>query len=400
MSDSTSEMVVSGSSLSNEIGNLNPQSDFFENMKSLMLLGQQQILVTQQALGDLASSVRTEVKKFNNKLDNMQSKVEDVESKVEDVTESVENINSRLDTILKTGNGGRFTTPEGQKLYPLLPYMFNGERGICGWVPVDFTDDDGTDHSVVVLSVRMTEYIMTETASMGYLKNYIPNFLRSFSRFNDGRKPSMNEFIRIMIRTPFKCYVLGKNGRTFTFKNNEDNYILMDAEYWKKLMNDIVAFFPDASKTIPVPEKKIPMNAMTQRWSLVATSGKDSRTPAISNLMDCRLSFDERMHMPACGVPWWREAYESGAAKYFGMPMENQGQELKHVVNGVYCSEGEWVRTFDETLSVLQEFDESSSDEEDEEVVCDKKGKGKRRAKSNKGGARKKRSTEVDMLGR
>ena len=400
---SQGDFELASTSASNSISALNPHADFLENMKQMMTLGQQQLVSmqqqqlttqqqvqsTQRSVQELASGLKREVKKFNVKLDN-------VESKVEDVTDRVEDISARLDSIMN--NRFNNVTTEGKQIFPLLPFLFNGARGVCGWVPVDFTDDAGVEHSIVVISVRMTEFIITEMPSKSHLKNSVANLLRSFTRYNNGARPSMNEFIRIMTRTPFKCYVLGKNGRTFTFKNNDENYILVEADYWKGQMKEIVECFPDAVPNIPVPEKKIPMNVMTQRWSLVASSPSDLRTPVIPNLMGKRLTYEQRKYMPACGVPWWKEAYESGASKYFDMPIDDvEGEDLKHVVNGSYKSEGDWVRTFDETMERVQEYDEEeddqSDDEEDEEaVVSSRKGKGKKQTK------KRKRATEVEQL--
>jgi hypothetical protein len=56
--------------------------------------------------------------------------------------------------------------------------------------------------------------------------------------------------------------------------------------------------------------------------------------------------------MPAMGIPWWLEAYRSGAASFFGMPVEEEGSLLKQVVGGVYDEEALGIVDFKTTLSV------------------------------------------------
>ena len=306
-------------------------------------------------------AVHGKVEVVDGKVDAVHEEVKVVDDKVEAVHSEVEKLSSRMDKMSGnlsnlSGNALWFSSMEGKQIAPILPLLFNGESGICGWVPVNFSDSAGIGHSVVVVAVSMIQYIFSQLPYKGHLAAAVGNFLRAnLVRFRGGARPSYDDFVEIIMRTPFKCYALGNRGKHFAFRQNDDNYIITEGTYWSDLMKEISDFFPEADTSLSLKNFTFPVGSMGQCWSLMATSKDDDRTPVIDNLRHTRLNFGERMRMPACGVPWWREAYESGAAQYFGMNIVD-GVDLKHVIDGKISNTGLVVETFAKTLEKFEEF--------------------------------------------
>lgn len=224
------------------------------------------------------------------------------------------------------------------KVYPLLPRMLDGSKGIAAWVPVDFNAADGSLLELVVLSVPVMKYLLVlhdPTLAEVDLESFLAS---AFDRYEfpgfTHHKMDMNDFKRLILKTPFRMYKV-LHGTTTT-KKNLLNYIIMDQEYWRDLLAHIAKEFGDGGKMMQMAlEAQVPIHLMRQNWALTAVPQVNPSPEGPSTHIDVlgrALTAEERKGCPPMNSAWSREAY-AGMRGYFGIPDDGTA---KHVQSGVY----------------------------------------------------------------
>lgn len=280
--------------------------------------------------GDSAKIVKLEEENAELRAAVLKQKEEFAEAK-----EAVKAVSSKVDNI----GGSKFRESKiGRKVYPLLPRMLDGVVGIAGWVPVDHYTAEGSLLKLVVLSLPVMKYLLV-LHDKALADVDLDSFLKgAFERYEfpelTHHKMDIKEFVKLLLKTPFKKYQVAPNSPT-TQKNNLNNYIIMDQEYWRKLLAAILAEFGEEASGELSGKALVPDGCMIQDWALTQVSRENPSAEGRSthiNLLDRKLTEGERKACPPMNATWSREAY-AGMKGFFGMP---EGGPKRHVQSGVY----------------------------------------------------------------
>jgi len=233
-----------------------------------------------------------------------------------------------------------------------------------------FTDTNNEVQDVVVISIPMTLYLLSlfDGRSGARIKADTENHLRSLDRFQLIQEERLENFKRIITKTPFKPYALYSGGakkKAITFRNNGDNYVIVRASYWKGLLSSSKEFFQERPMEIPSSTKAIPKNGMVQRWALTSVSRNDFKTPKLKSMGDVQYDMVDRITWPSISIPLWEEGYGMGVRTFFSMPIEGS---VHHVKNGVYDASTEKALQFVETLESLDDEEKYENNEEEEDI--------------------------------
>jgi len=325
-----------------------------------------QVVFTQAVAEDVALCKR----QINNNsvvMENVRQTVDSIKGELHDLKKGLSEKSMEMDSVRKSE---KYNNDDiGKVVWPLLPLLIDGLKGVCGWVPVNHVLQNGDVDKLVVLSVPLVQFLVRTYDGSQTLVGKIDNFLKSnLKRYRYGKKMKMSEFISIMLKTPFKPYVHTANC-AHVAKGNIENYIIMEAEYFKGILEDINLHIPNRPKELPenFPDSRMNTNLMFQAWASEAQSPMDNRTPLIPVLRR-RLSFEERKTCPPMLQTWWREAYGPGMIEFFGMDAESTN--MGHVCSGSYVqnpSEIQVVQDFETFLQFDQIFVEEQSEEQSEE---------------------------------
>ena len=326
-----------------------------------------QVAFTQAVTQDV-SLCKRKINEQSVVMDNVRQTVDSIQVELNDLKKGLSEKATEMDSVRKAG---KYTDDEiGKVVWPLLPLLVDGLKGVCGWVPVNHVLQNGEVDKLVVLSVPMVQFLIRTYDGSQTLVGKIDNFLKSnLKRYRYGKKMKMSEFISIMIKTPFKPYVHTANC-AHVAKGNIENYIIMEAEYFKGILEDINVHVPNRPKELPenFPDSRMNTNLMFQAWASEAQSPMDNRTPTIPVLRR-RLSFEERKTCPPMLQTWWREAYGPGMVEFFGMDVESSN--MGHICSGAYVqnpSEMHSVQDFESFLQCEQYFAEEESEDKDNGV--------------------------------
>jgi len=218
--------------------------------------------------------------------------------------------------------------------------FFDTSKGLYCWFPVQFTDTNNDNHDLTVLSIPMMLFFIKNNGGIN-VKD-IDEKIRNLDRFIIERNKH-EEFIKIITNTPFRAYTMydvkGDKKKTLSIEKNKDNYIIMESEYWKKIIgfkkNDI-----HFHSSIPKMEV-LNRNSMSQQYALESVSVDNTNTPLIKEFGNIQFDYDKRSTWPAMGIPLWREAYGS-VQNFFGM------DSLHHIKDGKISIEE--LSSFEETL--------------------------------------------------
>jgi len=331
---------------------------------------------TSQNMNALNSMVIKIGLKMNDDIINMGMKIDSAVGQMDRKLESeMEKMRSELNKLKSVEKDiSIFNSDVGRVLWNKIPLFFDTEKGLYSWFPVNFTDTNGEDHDVVVLSVPMTVYLMQTFDGMNNtkFKRDVENHLRTLDRFQLIVNERNENFSRIMKKTPFKPYSMytgtSTKKRPISFKNNSDNYIVMDTKYWKDMLSSVEETFPGRPKSIPDSTKPLHKNVMAQQYALKSVSVNDTKTPELRPYGDIQFDYEERSSWPSMGFPIWREAYDD-VQKFFGF------SSFHHVRNGVLDLESDECITFEDTLSGIDDCDKYENEEEpeQEQVVGNKR---------------------------
>ena len=305
-----------------------------ENTRQINLIGSK--LVEQQA-------------DQNNKIDRLEKEMNNLQS-------GQVNVQSRLEFNDKYS-----------RLWSVIPLLFDGYTGQCGWTPVTYGEKD-----LVVISLASIEFMVT-THFTGVVrtKTEVAVALDSIVEpitVGEGPLPRQ-DFLNILLRTNYRPYASGLARVKISGKNME-RFIIVWADDWKRSIRTMRERFPHSVGRMPVGCESHPWNSivtMTQDYSM---SGDK-----VNFLKPQRsLTREEMERCPSTSVTWWREAYEGGTKKFFDIP---ECDEFYHVRNGVYDPESSPVESYSVVKSkwdsMKEENDSDSSDDEDETPVTKKR---------------------------
>ena len=311
------------------------------------------------------------------------NKVQCFEKQLKGMAKNSENFASDW---VENNNSSKYFSDIGRVVWPIMHLLVDGLKGIAGWVPVDHVLGDGQVDKLVVLSVPMVQFLVktydNHQSNLGKIDHFLKTFLSRY-RYGHGSRMTMSEFMSIMIKTPFKPYLL--TNATHVTKGNIENYIIMEADYFKGVLAEAAKAYPNRPQQLPenFPDAKLNPNLMYQKWATEAQSRTDSRTPEISAIRQ-RLSFEERKQCIPMLTTWWKECYGSAMVDFFDM--DTSAPRMGHVRSGKYVADPppkQSVRSFDFILQHEETFadDKTVNVSTDEEADVDKfetsKGKGK-----------------------
>ena len=300
-------------------------------------------------------------------MENVKKTVDNIQEELFDLKKGISNKATEMDSALKdfknssakSSKSIKYTEDEiGKVVWPILPLLVDGLKGIAGWVPVNHVLNNGTVVKLVVVSVPMVQFLVRTYDNNQTLVGKIDSFLKqNLRRYKYDTKIKMKEFISIMLKTPFKPYVHAANC-AYVAKGNIDNYIIMEASVFKSVLGDIHEYFPERPLELPdnFPDAKINKNVMYQDWALTAVSPVDSDSEMIP-VIRRRLTFEERSECVPMLTTWWKECYGSGMADFFEMDL--QSQRMGHVRSGKYVKDplpNQSVRCFESVLRHCQKF--------------------------------------------
>ena len=352
------------------ITNLNRQTEQFSKM--IMAFGNR--------LDSNIQEMKNDVNAVNGKIDSAVLKVDEkIEKKFEQLREQHETL--KKESQCKVSENSLFSSDVGRTLWPCMPILFDTMKGLYGWFPVHFTDTDNEEHDVVVISVPMVIFLLQTfdgKITNSLQKRATENHLRSLDRFQLIASERIENFTRIMKKTPFKCYSIftgnSAKKRPISFKNNVDNYIIVDTSYWKNLMGSVKETFPNRPLEVPCLTKGLHRNTMFSTASLIAFSKSDDRTDKLRPFGDVQFSFEDRVTWPSMGVPIWKEANNSAIKNFFSIDESCN----RHIIDGQYNPCTDECITFEETLDRIEDEDKYAHEEDGEEAEESNDGSKKR----------------------
>lgn len=349
------KFVSSGSNMESILGNalvkLTEQTTLSINALNTMgIKMSEDILGVKGDIGNMSMKIDSVVGEMDKKLESEMQKMKDELKKLK----SVKNDNSL------------FSSDTGRVLWPKIPLFFDTSSGLYSWFPVKFTDTENEEHDVVVLSVPMTVFLMQRFDGMGNtkFKRDVENHLRTLDRFQLNVQQRTENFTRIMKKTPFKPYSMYTGTtvkRPISFKNNGDNYIIMDAKYWSDLIVSVYEAFPTRPTVLPDCTKPLHKNVMAQQFALKSVSVVDDKTPQLRPFGDVQFGYEDRQCWPAMGFPLWTEVYEPVKAFF-----DDFFEDGVHQINIVDYDE---VMTFEQTLEQIDDSDKYVEEVEEEEII-------------------------------
>lgn len=214
-----------------------------------------------------------------------------------------------------------------------LPYLFDGSRGYLAWIPVEFDDDSNVTHEVVVISIRMLESyfgmktkFQMPTSYLDKFFDFLPDYPVIFSDL---------EFRRMSLKTPFRGFRMGADDAPECLRRD---FKVVEVPRFKSLI-------VDSRKTLTIGN---PPRRLKGRTAFIGTryalyGAKDS-TGAIPELSGLDISYEDKQHLPAMGVPFWTQLYTPIIKRFFGM------QKDRHVVGGFVATKPCKVKKFEPEL--------------------------------------------------
>lgn len=337
--------------------------------------------------------------KMNNMASLFSTKLNEVDTRMSEIEKKLSNVGSTTANSSDSMFLDRVTRP----VWPIIPNLCCGETGVCSWIPVTYTDDEGSSSDVVVISLRMLQWSVLKYNGR-INKNAIKCCFDSLGTMNvdikgsSGRSGGEN-FSRIMKKTPFRTYVVGKNPYA---KSNLMNYLIVSVDSWKNILSDIDRIFPDRPRSKIVfdqlPNERV---NMTQRFSMKAMSKKDSSTCKIKEFGNKKFDIDVRRTWPAMFVKWWSELYTPLMRSFFNIP---DGEVTGQIFRGEYVDYECPLKTFDETFEKIfpkkpelkyQIVDDSDSDDSDSDGEESDNEESDNEPTKGKGKGKKRRSSEI-----
>lgn len=228
------------------------------------------------------------------------------------------------------------------RLSSYFPRWFDGKSGRCAWIPVEFEDNNGGHHEVVVISklvVRVyckNEFGMKNhtTEAAAYFDNFCENMLPDYSiEFSD------DDFRKISLKTPFMAFREKEGSSPVCLRQS---FKIVCSRAFKDLMATWRMIHPTRRRVEFFANHE---PGTGQQYALLGGEGSTGKIPELSNY---DMPFEEKIHVPAMEVPFWTELYTPMLIRFFDMP-----RRLKHVVHGVPSTK--LVRCFGEVSAKVSE---------------------------------------------
>lgn len=185
------------------------------------------------------------------------------------------------------------------KVLSRIPGLFNMTSGITPWVPVEFQGEDGKEHKLVVFCVPMFVSYFTRESGLGIDPNEVKSIIGSPSNFPRYQIKRV-DLPKIILKTPFRPYALGKAENPNSLTKNEERFIFVSWGEFKDFLN----------KRSPVSLAVVPMTKFPERVAqryAFRCRFEGTSTGRISELGGLELTKEEKMFVPAMGVQWWKD---------------------------------------------------------------------------------------------
>ena len=380
---------------------------------------QMQFRDMQKQFGDAFLVVAQQIKDTRQDVQETKEDVKETRKEVKETRKEVKENKKSIEEVkvqIQKGMNSRFANPPPERaIFSLLPLLFNGVTGHCAWVPVNLLerddagqvvkDGDGKDvvkAKLVVVSLIMVKFFVSKSYNAHEYESVCKQAVQAKLEKYFSHRPSDEDFFSIMLQTPFKPYSRGKSEKSYSFGNNEREYVIVGAEWFKAFLAEIKEKWPDQPQTFDFEScGRPPANAMTHYYSLEDPF-------EYTNMRSRRVTRAELKRIPAFGFPWWFELYEGAVADFFDIPFGEDGKVEWHVCCGVYEPSRERVMSFlevrsssrlylgmeDDTHKFADDYDDDEDDEDDDDAppAPKGKGKGKRRQKQGEGPKKPRRS--------
>lgn len=250
--------------------------------------------------------------------------------------EGEERLHSRVDGVqqeLKELRAEATTSEfrQGLRLHylPYLPLGFDGRTGNNLWCPVSFTDHNGIDRELVVLSLPCLSRFYAEEC---------PNHIDAQTTMSFFMGPAMKrapgldykDIINGLLLTGFSFLAVGKRWNQMRARNTA-RFVFVEAAWFKQLLAAIDTHFPDRPRVRDfVNGGKAPnYKADGVDYGFWQASPTDMSTGNIVQIAQTIPLLRKRM-LPVMGETWVREWYTPMIAKFFDIPDDLVGAH--HVV--------------------------------------------------------------------
>lgn len=187
--------------------------------------------------------------------------------------------------------------------------------GICCWVPVGFENEDEVPQELIVISIQMMVWVYTK---LGMDAAEVRSFFTSpsnFPRFSD--KFQREEFLKIILKTPFRPYAVGRADKPYSMVKNEERFVFTTMKAFRSMLDECHERFPGTEKVVL---KKSPERA-GQMYAFGA--GAPTSSPGLfSELGGLELTNEDKRLVPAMGVKWWKDLLTPTVLKFVGSGTE------------------------------------------------------------------------------
>lgn len=253
------------------------------------------------SLASLVGVIHSEGKQTSQRVDVVESKLDEVAKDVVQLKDKVAGDKSSVWSLQ-------------DKFFEKLPLLFDtSSTGICGWVPVGFVDKNEVSQELVVISIPMMIWIY---AQQGLDSAEIRSFFSSpsnFLRYPD--KLGRADFLKVMLKTPFRPYAVGKENKPYSMAKNEERFVFTPLDEFRAVLKVCTDRFPPSSTGKMVYKTKIPERA-GQQYALKVRSSISSSTGPVPELGGMELSAGEKKLVPSMEVRWWKDLLTPTVMKF------------------------------------------------------------------------------------
>ena len=209
------------------------------------------------------------------------------------------------------------------QLLHYLAVLFNGETGRCAWVPIGFTDSNGTYCEYVVISVAYMVRFFSLECPIKMNESETRSFFTENPVFPRCPELQYEDHIRLLLNTPFALRKVSGAKREKAEATNRGNFVITPLSNFKQLLRDVDASSPHPPTIGDFPGRRPKYGCVGNTFGY--TTGE-------IDVIGRSLSLEEKRMTPAMERPWVVENYSTVVQRFFDMPADLVGK--RHVVAG------------------------------------------------------------------
>jgi hypothetical protein len=290
------------------------------------------IVEIQDEIRENVGQVRSQVSDVQEVQEETKEEVVQVRSQVSDVQSDLKGLREDLSTLRREVAS---TEDTRQQFMRVLHTLFNGATGVIGMCPVGFRDVDNVFHKLVVVSMPiMVWYFKKAKTGVKLTELAIRAFFASGNPLQLAPEFVYSDFIKIMLRTPFKIRAIGTRGNR-NDRANRNEFIILDGETARVKLAEAKGMYNLTSTELALETVRRPHSHGHDGQRIAFTLGsKNSKNSGKIQIYGNKIfTMDEMARIPAMGIPLTVEMYDLPyVLEFFGLTKATANG--RHIVGG------------------------------------------------------------------